>query len=584
MPWQPDLETSEFIDLLALQNALQYEGKGQSGSVIGRLMGHRNDLKSHAKDLIKIVNLSVEKANSIALDEGLEKVRQMIEEKAPDLLKTEKKVRREGLPDLPNIDAEKVVLRFAPNPNGPLTFGHSRGIVINSEYAKRYDGELILRFDDTDTSIKPPLPWAYAQIENEVEWLTGAKPTKVIIVSNRMKTYYEYAEKLIQMGGAYICTLTAEEFREYRISKTDSPCRDRTASENLKLWNKMLEGGFKPGEAVVRVKTDMQLKNPALRDWPALRLQDTTSKPHPRKEIGSKYIVWPLLDFQSAIDDYLEGVTHIIRGKDLMDSTRKQILLYEHFEWTYPETIYWGRVKIHEFGGFSTSGMRMKIDEGAYEGWDDPRLPTISSLQRRGLSPDALKAFWIELGLTQKDISASLATLFSHNTTIVDPKSPRLSFVRNPLEIKLESRDVKHQVEKVISSVHPEFPKLGNRELNLTWSEGTTSIIVEEIDVTNKSDVRLKEFANIKLSGENAIIDTFELVDGIPIIHWLPNTEESYSAAELITVEDGEIVTHKGYIESFDYPEGTIVQLERIGYAKIENSNNVCKKLIFLHN
>ena len=147
----------------------------------------------------------------------------------------------------------------------------------------------------------------------------------------------------------------------------------------------------------------MSLKNPALRDWPAARIQ---TNPHPR--VGDKWRVWPLLDFQSAIEDYLQGVTHIIRGKDLMDSTRKQTLLYQHFGWDYPETIYWGRVKVHEFGAFSTSQMKKDIAEEIYDGWDDPRLPTLSALSRRGIKPESLSAFWIELGLTQKDISVPL--------------------------------------------------------------------------------------------------------------------------------------------------------------------------------
>ena len=127
-------------------------------------------------------------------------------------------------------------------------------------------------------------------------------------------------------------------------------------------WNLMNDNeGYQPGDAVVRIKTDMTLPNPALRDWPALRIQ---TNPHPR--IGDVCRVWPLLDFQSAVEDYLQGVTHIIRGKDLMDSTRKQKLLYQHFSWQYPETIYWGRVKVHEFGGFSTSQMRRDVEEGIY--------------------------------------------------------------------------------------------------------------------------------------------------------------------------------------------------------------------------
>ena len=128
-----------------------------------------------------------------------------------------------------------------------------------------------------------------------------------------------------------------EEFREFRQTKSNSPDRDRSPEENLKLWERMLNGDFQPGEAVVRIKTDMTLPNPALRDWPALRIQDTENNPHPRENINSKYKSLALLDFSSGIEDYLQGVTHIIRGKDLMDSTRKQTLLYEHFGWEYPK-------------------------------------------------------------------------------------------------------------------------------------------------------------------------------------------------------------------------------------------------------
>ena len=124
----------------------------------------------------------------------------------------------------------------------------------------------------------------------------------------------------------------------------------------------MLDGKYKPGEAVVRVKTDMTLKNPALEGLACTPYTRHLAHPHPRPEIGSSYSVWPLLDFQSAVEDHLQGVTHIVRGKDLMDSTRKQTLLYEHFGWQYPETLYWGRVKVHEWGGFSTSQMRTDIE------------------------------------------------------------------------------------------------------------------------------------------------------------------------------------------------------------------------------
>ena len=316
----------------------------------------------------------------------------------------------------------------------------------------------------------------------------------------------------------------------------------------------MLDGTYKPGDAVVRVKTDMTLKNPALRDWPALRMQDTETNPHPRTEIGSTYKVWPLLDFQSAVEDHLQGVTHIIRGKDLMDSTRKQTLLYEHFGWTYPETIYWGRVKVHEWGGFSTSKMRESIEHGEYTGWDDPRLPTIQGLKARGIQPEALRNFWIELGVTQKDISVPLATLFSHNTKMIDDEAPRLSFVRNPTEVHLQG-EVPESVELPI---HPNHLEKGTRHIVLH----PPTIFIESDDASGT--YRLKEFADIGVNGD---IESIERSDKRPIIHWVSSATSSN--AKLIIPEQEEIRTIQGRIESNKYPVGTIVQLERIGYAII---------------
>ena len=283
-------------------------------------------------------------------------------------------------------------------------------------------------------------------------------------------------------------------------------------------------------------------------------MQDTVTNPHPRPNIGSTYKVWPLLDFQSAVEDHLQGVTHIIRGKDLMDSTRKQTLLYEHFGWTYPETIYWGRVKVHEWGGFSTSKMRESIENGEYSGWDDPRLPTIQGLQARGIQAEALRNFWIELGVTQKDISVPLATLFSHNTKKIDDDAPRLSFIRNPVEIQLTG----NVPDTVDLPIHPNHNEKGVR----TISFDTPSIYIESEDA--HGTYRLKEFADIDASGN---IESIERTDKRPIIHW---TSSSTSKDATLMIPNQEEIQHiSGRVESNNYPIGTIVQLERIGYAII---------------
>ena len=555
MAWAPDEDTNQLIWHLALQNAFEYEGKGAVGSVIGRIMSTRADLRQFGGQISPIVAQSVQKANALAQEKGLEHIEAILMDEAPQLLEgRQKQEKREGLPDLKNIDGVKPVFRFAPNPNGPLSFGHARGIVINGTYSKEHEGTLILRFDDTDTTVKPPELSAYDLIPEEVEWLLGRPADRIVVASDRIPEYYQHAEQMLGEGFGYVCKCSAEAFREFRESKSNCPCRDKSVEENMGDWNKMLDGTYKPGDAVVRVKTDMTLKNPALRDWPALRMQDTETNPHPRPNIGSKYKVWPLLDFQSAVEDHLQGVTHIIRGKDLMDSTRKQTLLYDHFGWAYPETIYWGRVKVHEWGGFSTSKMRASIENGEYSGWDDPRLPTIQGLKSRGIQAEALRNFWIELGVTQKDISVPLATLFAHNTKKIDDDAPRLSFIRNPVEISLTG----NIPENVELPVHPNHEDKGVRVVKLN----PPSIFIESDDA--KESYRLKEFADIDANGH---IESIERSDKRPIIHW---TSASTSKDATLMIPHQEEIQHiSGRVESNDYPIGTIVQLERIGYAII---------------
>jgi glutamyl-tRNA synthetase len=557
--WTPDDATKDLIRHVALQNAVEYEGKGAIGSVIGRIMAMREDLKQHGKAVTALVAAQVNQANDLASSDGLEALRTILQTEAPHLLeKRETKARREGLPDLYNAEKGHVVLRFAPNPNGPLSFGHARGLVINSMYREMYDGTFILRFDDTDTKVKPPMLEAYDQIEEETAWLIGRKPDRVVVASDRIETYYEHARTMLEEGHGYVCRCSADEFKIHRVGKTNCPCRSQQVSDNVIFWERMLSGKFKPGDAVVRVKTDMTLKNPALRDWPALRIQDTKAHPHPRPEIGSRFTVWPLLDFQSAVEDHLQGVTHIIRGKDLMDSTRKQTLLYQHFGWTYPETLYWGRVKVHEWGGFSTSQMRQDIESETYTGWDDPRLPTLQALRKRGIQAEALRNFWLELGITQKDISVPLATLYSHNTKIVDAQAPRLSFIRDPVDYKLVG-----EYDGTLSlPVHPNDSQMGSRSWNLKG--GTVWLESEDL---GKMDVRLKEFADVALHDQEARVESIERTDQRPIVHWLA---ASNSVDAILTeTKDNKFIRHEGKLETHTYPVGTIVQLERIGYARI---------------
>ena len=573
----------EVVTLLrkyALQNALEYDGQGQVGSVMGRVMGENPDLRSRAQELTGFIASQVAEANALAVEKGLEHIRSILEDESPDALVKKVKERREGLPPLPNAEAGKVVLRFAPNPNGPLSLGHARGVVINAELARMYDGEVILRFDDTDAVVKRPDPEAYALIEEDFTWLSGRAPDRILRASDRMDIYLEYATKTLTENHAYVCQCSSDAFKEFRISKTECSCRNRTTEENIDLWGQMNDGTIQPGGAVVRIKTDMTLPNPALRDWPALRIQHAD---HPL--VGDRYKVWPLLDFQSAVEDYLQGVTHIVRGKDLMDSTRKQTLLYEKFGWTYPETMYWGRVKVHEFGAFSTSQMKKDIQSGQYSGWDDPRLPTLRALRRRGYDAGAMRKFWIDLGLTQKDISVPMSTLNSLNAKAVDAEAPRLSFVREPRTVSLDITEI--ELTKVTLPIHPEHPDKGVRE----WPLGDSPLKVKiaHEDFTSREARRLKDFADIAINHKKEVrggwvgqIINTERHGNTPIIHWLPSSMAQ--SAILLLEEDGELIAAEGLLEINDYPDGTVVQLERMGFAILEGiEENGARRLVRLH-
>ena len=579
--WIPDEDTIRLIRKYAMQNALEYDGKGQAGSVQGRILGEVPELRQHAKHLFGVLTPAIEEANQLWNDEGPEAVKAVLEAEAPDALEKRVKERREGLPELPNAVKGEVILRFAPNPNGPLTIGHSRGVIINSHYAEMYDGTMILRYDDTDTKIKRPDVKAYDWIREDYTWLSGRKPDIILEASARMPEYMAHAKQFIADDYMYVCTCTADEFKQLRNDQQECPCRANSTLKNSDLWDQMndTEGRFNEGDAVVRVRTGMEHKNPALRDWPALRIQRA---PHPK--VGEKYRVWPLLDFQSAVEDHIQKVTHIIRGKDLMDSTRKQKLLYEMAGWDYPETLYWGRVKVHEFGGFSTSQMKIDIENGDFEGWDDPRLPTLRALRRRGYDAGAIRKFWIDLGLTQKDISVPMSTLNNLNSKAVDVEAPRLSFVRDPRTILLDISGI--EMDKVTLPIHPEHPDKGVRE----WSLGDNPLKVKiaSEDFTSREGRRLKDFATIGINhqktkhGWEGEISRIERIDDTPIIHWLPSNMAQ--PAVLLLEEEGELVAAEGLLEINDYPDGTVVQLERMGFAILEGiEENGARRLVRLH-
>ncbi|MCG7853335.1 MAG: glutamate--tRNA ligase family protein, partial [Methanosarcinaceae archaeon] len=282
-----EAEDVKTIEKFALHNAVKYGKPPQIGAVMGRVMGECPHLRPMAKEVTPVIqNILIDVSKG-----DLDSWRRQLEALAPELIEelSIKKEPEKGLKPLAVAEGEKVVMRFAPNPNGPPTLGSTRGIVINSEYVKKYGGSFIIRFDDTDPQTKRPMLEAYDWYLEDCKWL-GAVPDKVVIASDRIPVYYMYAEKLLGMGHAYVCFCKGEDFKKYKDAKEPCPHRDQTPEVNLEYWNKMLAGDYEEKEVVVRIKTDITHKDPALRDFGAFRI---VKAPHPRPEVADRYVVWP---------------------------------------------------------------------------------------------------------------------------------------------------------------------------------------------------------------------------------------------------------------------------------------------------
>jgi glutamyl-tRNA synthetase len=392
----------ELILKHVLKNAVDHDGKAQLGAVINKVVGEKPELKKDMKKLASKIKTVIKAVDKMKFSEQKKKLLKLW----PDALKR-KEEKEKVLPELLEAKSGKVVLRVAPNVNAPLHIGHAKMFILNDEYKKRYKGKLILRFDDTDPDVKRPILKVYNWDIEDIKWL-GVFPDQIVYASDRIPLYYEVADKLIKIGKAYVCTCSQEMQQKNRAREICCKHRGQSPKENKKLWGQMKAGEFKKGEAVLKIKTNMNHPNPAIRDWIAFRM---VSMSHPR--VGDKYKTWPMLDFQSAVDDYTLGVTHILRGKELRDSTERQKYIYRYMDWNYPETWYWGRVSIQELGKISKSDIAKKMQNKRYKRENDP--VTLAYFRKKGTKPRAIREFFLQMGLTEKDQKVSLKILEAIN-------------------------------------------------------------------------------------------------------------------------------------------------------------------------
>ncbi|WP_418281153.1 glutamate--tRNA ligase [Halorubrum sp. DTA98] len=544
----------------ALFNALKHGSDPDVGAIMGPLMGENPDFRPHGDEIPGVLGRIVDEVGS--MDESAR--RERLAEIAPELvaeLDAEAETDEHVLPDLPNAEPGEVVMRAAPNPNGPWHMGHARMPAVIGTYKQRYDGEFICRFDDTDPETKRPDLDAYDAILDDIAYL-GFEPDRVIRASDRVETYYEHARDLIDAGGAYTCSCPGEEFSALKADSEPCPHRGKDAETVHEEFDDMVDGEYDAGEMTLRVRTDIDHKNPALRDWVAFRMIDT---PHPRA-VAADYRCWPMLDFQSGIDDHLTGVTHIIRGIDLQDSAKRQRFVYDYFDWEYPETLHWGHVQIDEYDvKLSTSTIKALIDAGDLTGWDDPRAPTLASVRRRGIQGQAIVDAMTGLGMSTSDVDLAMSAVYANNRALIDDEANRYFLVRDREESPAVERDVIGGPEAGHPPLHPDHEDRGDR----TVPAGR--VVIEEADLPPNGDrVWLKGFGCVR-----HVRDAFEYVgddlsvvkDGdVDVVHWVPAEE---SVRTRMRTLDGDVI---GYAEPAiaDVDVDSVVQFERVGFVRID--------------
>ena len=555
---------------IALQNAVQHGGKAKAEPVLGKLLAERPDLRQKARELLSLVREVVDEVNAMPLHEQ----KRLLEERWPEALAREKPEEKPQLPPLPNVEKyERVTTRFAPNPDCVLHLGSARAVILSHDYARLYKGRFYLRFDDTDPRTKRPRLEFYDAIREDLRWL-GCGWDAEYMQSDRLPIYYRWAEKLLSKGYAYVCTCGREEFRRLVLSCLPCPCRSLPVEDQLERWEWMLDGTYGEGEAVVRIKTDLSHPNPAVREWPALRIIDTEKHPHPRPEIGSKYRVWPLFNFACAVDDHLLGITHIIRGKEHITNEIRQRYMYHYLGWSYPEAIHYGRLKITGTV-LSKSKIVKGVEEGVYEGWSDPKLATFKALRRRGITPEAIRQIILEVGLKPVDVTLSWENLYAYNRKIIDPKANRYFFVEEPCPLALRGLDGEKVVELPL---HPSYPERGRRVLRVKAEKGTAQLWVsrrdsEHMDVGSK--FRLMGLANIEIVAveDNTLIaevHSWGVEEAkklrIPLIHWLPNEGNVKMTVKGPQGSAVGLAEPNIMRESVD----SVVQLVRYGFCRID--------------
>lgn len=568
-----DDEIKKEIRKLGLQNAFEHNGKTNEKFIVSKILGSRPEFRKNVSELMEACVPIVSEINSYSTSE----IKNQIEEEFPEILAPKEKLvkQEQSLPPLEGAEQGKVITRFPPEPNGYPHIGHAKAAIINEEYSNMYDGKKILRMDDTNPE-NERLEY-YAAIKVGLEWL-GIQYDIIKNTSDDMELFYEKGQEIINSGNAYICTCKRDNISKNRKEMKDCKCSLSDQDQNNDRWHKMFEK-YKQGEAIVRFRGNMKSKNTVMRDPVLFRVIEAK---HPL--LGNRYRVWPSYDFAVAIEDSVDGVTHAFRSKEYELRNELYYSILDALKMRKPTMLEFSRL---EFKGMPVSKRVLKplIEEGKIPWYDDPRLPTLEGLRRRGITPEAVRKFIISLGFTKSDTLAPFDALESFNRKIVDGNSVRLFMVQNPQKL----------IVKNLPSSFVELPNhptndMGKRKVDVDENLLLSSDDTKKLNPGDK--IRLMGLGNITLTRTDHQLEGEFTGDDMgvdyPKLQWVPQKnchqikmlipkqlffDEEYNEGSL---EEVDVYTEPYFLE---LKEGSEIQFVRFGYCRKDSQNQV----IFTH-
>ena len=475
------------IRKIALQNAVEHDGKTKDKVVLSKSLGTIPELKNNVKEVIPEIASIVSQVNGMSIEEQ----KTEIQNNFPEILDVKENVKKErvGLPPLEGAEQGKVVTRFTPAPNGYPHIGHAKAAIISEEYAKMYGGKLVLRYDDTNPEDTRLEYWAAIKVG--LDWL-GIEFDEIKNTSDDIGLLYDKCVEMIKKNYAYVCTCKRDTISKNRKEMVSCECSMGDVKQNEERWERMFKK-YKPGEAIVRFRGDMESKNTVMRDPVLFRINDAR---HAR--LAEEHRVWPSYDIAVAVEDSTDGITHALRSKEYELRNELYHAILDALDMRHPKMLEFSRL---EFKGMPVSKriLRPLIDEGKVSSYDDPRLPTLAALERRGITPEAIRKFTLSLSLTKADTLAPFDSLEAFNRKIVDENSIRLFMVKDPKTLTI--RNLPNSTVELPN--HPSN-KMGTRKVMVEDSVFLSSDDVEGLKIGDQ--LRLMGLGNVKITSVNSEI------------------------------------------------------------------------------